>query len=66
LGVPNRPLTSWETSPEGENPGFRAEFEALILGPGGYCFDGYWRFGLPLEIIVIAVAIPVILLVGPL
>ncbi|MFN0264786.1 SLC13 family permease [Tepidamorphus sp. 3E244] len=38
----------------------------LILGPGGYKFGDYWRMGLPLEIIVIAVAVPVILMVWPL
>ncbi|WP_299406439.1 SLC13 family permease [uncultured Roseobacter sp.] len=38
----------------------------LILGPGGYKFGDYWRMGLPLEIIVIAVSIPVILIVWPL
>ncbi|MDW4499586.1 SLC13 family permease [Sulfitobacter sp. D35] len=38
----------------------------LILGPGGYAFGDYWRMGLPLEIIVIAVSIPVILVVWPL
>jgi len=38
----------------------------LILGPGGYRFGDYWRMGLPLEIIVIAIALPVILLVWPL
>jgi di/tricarboxylate transporter len=38
----------------------------LILGPGGYKFGDYWRLGLPLEILVIAVAIPMILLVWPL
>ncbi len=38
----------------------------LIMGPGGYRFGDYWRMGLPLEIIVIAVAIPMILLVWPL
>jgi di/tricarboxylate transporter len=38
----------------------------LILGPGGYAFGDYWRMGLPLEIIVIAVAIPSILLFFPL
>jgi len=39
---------------------------ALILGPGGYRFGDYWRMGLPLEILVIAVTVPVILLVWPL
>ncbi len=38
----------------------------LILGPGGYSFGDYWRMGLPLEIIVTAVAVPMILLVWPL
>ncbi|QXT40745.1 SLC13 family permease [Gymnodinialimonas ceratoperidinii] len=38
----------------------------LILGPGGYGFGDYWRMGLPLEIIVIAVSIPTILIVWPL
>lgn len=37
----------------------------LILGPGGYAFGDYWRMGLPLEIIVIAVAIPTILIFWP-
>jgi len=35
----------------------------LILGPGGYRFGDYWRMGLPLEAIVIAASIPVIMLV---
>jgi di/tricarboxylate transporter len=38
----------------------------LILGPGGYRFGDYWRMGLPLEILVIATAIPAILLFWPL
>ena len=38
----------------------------LILGPGGYGFGDYWRMGLPLELLVIAVSIPVILMVFPL
>ncbi len=38
----------------------------LILGPGGYSFGDYWRMGLPLEIIVIAVSIPSILVFWPL
>ncbi|EAP75068.1 SLC13 family permease [Roseovarius nubinhibens] len=38
----------------------------LILGPGGYRFGDYWRMGLPLEVIVIAVSIPAILVVWPL
>ena len=38
----------------------------LILGPGGYSFGDYWRMGLPLEIIVVAVSIPAILMFWPL
>jgi len=38
---------------------------ALILGPGGYRFGDYWRMGLPLEILVVAVSVPMILLVFP-
>jgi len=38
----------------------------LILGPGGFRFGDYWRMGLPLDLLVIAVAIPTLLLVWPL
>jgi di/tricarboxylate transporter len=38
----------------------------LILGPGGYHFGDYWRIGLPLEILIIAVSIPAILIFWPL
>ncbi|MBV7409110.1 SLC13 family permease [Maritimibacter sp. DP1N21-5] len=38
----------------------------LILGPGGYRFGDYWRMGLPLEILVVAVSIPAILFFWPL
>ncbi len=37
----------------------------LIMGPGGYRFGDYWRMGLPLEILVILVAVPMILWVWP-
>ncbi|MEE2813923.1 MAG: SLC13 family permease [Verrucomicrobiota bacterium] len=33
----------------------------LILGPGGYRFGDYWRMGLPLEIMIVGVSIPLIL-----
>ena len=39
---------------------------ALIMGPGGYRFWDYWRMGLPLEILIVAVATPMILWVWPL
>ena len=38
----------------------------LVMGPGGYQFGDYWRMGLPLEIIIAAVAVPMILIVWPL
>ena len=37
----------------------------LIMGPGGYRFGDYWRMGLPLEIIIVTVAVPMIALVWP-
>jgi di/tricarboxylate transporter len=37
----------------------------LIMGPGGYRFGDYWRMGLPLELLVIAVGVPTILRVWP-
>jgi di/tricarboxylate transporter len=38
---------------------------ALIFGPGGYRFSDYWRMGLPLELLIVAVATPMIMLVWP-
>jgi di/tricarboxylate transporter len=38
----------------------------LILGPGGYRFGDYWRMGLPLEILVVALGVPLILYFWPL
>lgn len=38
----------------------------LILGPGGFRFGDYWRMGLPLDLIVIALGIPVLLWAWPL
>ncbi|MFO7646764.1 MULTISPECIES: SLC13 family permease [Halomonas] len=38
----------------------------LVMGPGGYRFGDYWKLGLPLSLVVLAVAIPMILLVWPL
>ncbi|MBL4573523.1 MAG: SLC13 family permease [Gammaproteobacteria bacterium] len=39
---------------------------ALIMGPGGYKFGDYWRMGLPLEIIIVIVALPLLLMAWPL
>ncbi len=38
----------------------------IIMGPGGYRFGDYWRMGLPLEIVVLLVGVPMILWVWPL
>jgi di/tricarboxylate transporter len=38
----------------------------LILGPVGFRFGDYWRLGLPLEILLVAVGIPMLLWVWPL
>lgn len=38
----------------------------LILGPGGFRFGDYWKLGLPLEVIVVAVSLPLLLIVWPL
>ena len=38
----------------------------LILGPSGFRFGDYWRLGLLLEIIVVAVSVPAILWIWPL
>jgi len=39
---------------------------ALIMGPGGYKFGDYWRMGLPLEIVIVIVALPLLLTAWPL
>ncbi|MEN8236495.1 MAG: SLC13 family permease [Pseudomonadota bacterium] len=38
----------------------------LVMGPGGYQFKDYWRIGLPLDIIIVIAAVPLILYVWPL
>ena len=38
----------------------------LVMGPGGYRFGDYWRLGLPLEALIVLIAVPMILLVWPL
>jgi di/tricarboxylate transporter len=38
----------------------------LILGPGGFRFGDYWRLGLPVEVIVVAVGLPMLLWIWPL
>ena len=38
----------------------------LVMGPGGYKFTDYWRLGLPLEVLIVVIGIPLILMVWPL
>ena len=38
----------------------------IILGPGGYSFADYWRVGLPLECLILAVSVPTLLFFWPL
>jgi di/tricarboxylate transporter len=38
----------------------------IIMGPGGYRFGDYWPMGLPLEVLVVLVSVPMILIVWPL
>jgi di/tricarboxylate transporter len=38
----------------------------LILGPGGFRFGDYWRLGLPMELLVLAVGVPMLLWIWPL
>jgi len=38
----------------------------LIMGPGGYRFGDYWRMGLPLEILIVIVAVPALIFFWPL
>lgn len=35
----------------------------LVMGPGGYNFKDYWRLGLPLDIVIVTVGVPMIVLV---
>jgi di/tricarboxylate transporter len=36
------------------------------MGPGGFRFSDYWRMGLPLEVVVLVVAVPMLLWIWPL
>ena len=37
----------------------------LVMGPGGYHFGDYWRMGLPMEIVIAVVSIPLIVIFWP-
>jgi di/tricarboxylate transporter len=45
---------------------FGHQCNTLVMGPGGYRFGDYWKLGLPLSILVIAVGVPLIAAVWPL
>lgn len=38
----------------------------LILGPGGFRFGDYWKLGLPIQVLVVIVSMPLLLVVWPL
>jgi di/tricarboxylate transporter len=38
----------------------------LVLGPGGYRFGDYWRLGLPVQVVIFVVAIPLLVYIWPL
>jgi di/tricarboxylate transporter len=38
----------------------------LVMAPGGYKFGDYWRMGVPLSVLVVAMAVPLIMWVWPL
>jgi di/tricarboxylate transporter len=38
----------------------------LVMGPGGYRFGDYWRLGLPLEVVIAVLAIPLLMWFWPL
>ncbi len=38
----------------------------LVMSAGGYRFGDYWRMGLPLQLLVLVLAVPVITMIWPL
>lgn len=38
----------------------------LVMGPGGYKFTDYWRMGMPLEILILILGVPLIMFFWPL
>ncbi|MCE2457848.1 MAG: anion permease [Dehalococcoidia bacterium] len=38
----------------------------IVMGPGGYRFGDYWRMGLPLEVLIVAISVPLIMWAWPL
>jgi di/tricarboxylate transporter len=44
---------------------FGHQNNTLILGPGGYRFADFWKVGLPIDAIIVAVAVPLLPIVFP-
>ncbi len=44
---------------------FGHQNNTLILGPGGYRFADFWKLGLPIDAIILAVAVPLLPIVFP-
>ena len=44
---------------------FGHQNNTLILGPGGYRFADFWKLGLPIDAIILAVAVPMLPIVFP-
>ena len=44
---------------------FGHQNNTLILGPGGYRFADFWKIGLPMDAIILAVAVPLLPIVFP-
>jgi di/tricarboxylate transporter len=44
---------------------FGHQNNTLILGPGGYRFSDFWKLGLPIDAIIVAVAVPLLPIVFP-
>lgn len=38
----------------------------LVMAPGGYRFSDYWRMGLPLEALIVLIAVPLLMVAWPL
>ena len=45
---------------------FGHQCNTLVMGPGGYRFNDYWKLGLPLSILVVLAGVPLIAAVWPL
>jgi di/tricarboxylate transporter len=44
---------------------FGHQNNTLILGPGGYRFADFWKLGLPIDAIILAIAVPMLPMVFP-